>query len=142
MLHHTMDLTKHVPKQPLLRVVAFVLSLVGLLGLVGSITHADLAIETSLNNVIGTFQELRITTDGSASGSNRVILNTGGIWIDSGTLGGPSDGVLKVNSLGYITRGLISGDNIATGVITTGMLAFTITSGGGTSGGGTTTLSC
>ena len=92
--------------------------------------------------MIGTFKELQITTDGSASGAKRVILNSTGIWIHTGSLGGPDKGVLKVDALGYITRGFVSGDNIATGVITTGMLAFSITSGSSGMSGGTSTLSC
>ncbi len=90
--------------------------------------------------MIGTFQELRITTDGSPAGSTKVILSSGGIWVDSGALGGPADGVLMLDSLGYITRGLVSGSNIASGVITTGMLSFSITSGA--AGSGSTTFSC
>ncbi len=61
--------------------------------------------------------------------------------MDSGSLGGPTEGVLRLNSLGYITRGLIGSGDIAPGSITTEMLSFVLTGGAG-SGGGTTTVSC
>lgn len=136
-----MDITKHVPKHPVLRVLAVIFALVGLTGLRGSLTHADLQIQSAINNVISTFKELRITTDGSPQGATKVILNTGGIWVDTGALEGTPSGVLKTKPDGYVYRGLISGADIAPntitglqimdGSITTGDLSFFLTGGSG-----------
>lgn len=82
--------------------------------------------------MIQTIRELRITTDGSPQGTNKVILDASGIWIDPTALGGPTGGVLKTDTNGYIVRDLIDSSNIdpytitglmiATGTITTGHL--------------------
>ena len=77
MLHNKMDLMKHMPNHPVMKVISVVFAVVGLLGLWGSLTHADLQIQSTINNVLSTFRELRITTDGSPQGAVKVILNTG-----------------------------------------------------------------
>ncbi len=148
---HTFDLGNHLPRHPFMKGVMVVLALVGLTGLRWSITHADLQIQSSIDNVIQTIKELRITTDGSPQGDNKVILSSTGIWVDPAALGGPTGGVLKTDADGYIVRDLINGSNIqpytisgihiATGTITTGHLTgINFSTGGGATG--TVTLTC
>jgi len=106
-------------KLDLTRTLVVVLAVIGLAGLGGSlITHADLSIGSNFTNAVQTIQSLRITADGTAGSSDKVRLDSGGVYIDSGALGGVPNGVLKTNSAGYVTRGLVSGSDIASGSIT------------------------
>ena len=107
------------PAHPIMRVLTVLFAAVGLAGLSASLTHADLQIQSSLDNVLQTIQGLHITADGTSQTVDTVRLDQSGVYVNTGVLGGTDAGILKVNSLGYVYRDLITSGNISTGAITT-----------------------
>lgn len=118
MKHSYKNLLK-LPAHAGIRVIMIIAAVMGLVGLSTSLTKADLQIQSTLDNVLQTIQGLHITPDGTAQTPDTVRLDSNGVYINTGVIGGTPSGILKVNPQGYIYRDLITSGNIATGAITT-----------------------
>ena len=112
------DLSKHMPQHGAVKALAVLLASVWLIWLRGSLTHADLVIQSSLENVVQTIQSIHVTLDGTPNTPDRVRLDNDGVYIEPSILGGTSEWILKVGTNGYIMRDLIQSWDIASDSIT------------------------